>query len=127
MSRNLRNAGVVLALGSCLIILASTAVTMAQINPFGRAGTIDLNNDDLQLMNGAASKLGQENSAIGQTETWQNPKSGRSGSISLMETFQKYGLPCQKRRYVVDKTVKSQGSTYVMDLCRLPTGEWKLA
>jgi surface antigen len=100
---------------------------MAQINPFRRSVTVALDSDDLQIMNGAASKLAQGSSSVGQTETWENPKSGRSGSVSLMQTFEKNGMLCQKRRYVIDQTFNSQGRAYVMNLCRLPTGEWKLA
>jgi surface antigen len=115
---------VVLALGGCFIV---TEAAMAQINPFGRSDTVPLDSDDIQIMRSAATKLTLNNAAIGQTETWQNPKSGRSGSVSLLQTFKKNGMLCQKRRYFVDQTVNSQASQYVMTLCRLPTGEWKLA
>jgi surface antigen len=124
MLRHLRSASVVLALGFCLVV-ASAAT--AQINPFRRSNAAVLDGDDLQIMNSAASRLTQKNVSVGQTETWQNPKSGRSGSVSLLETFKKNGMLCQKRRYFVDPTVNSQASVYVMNLCRLPTGEWKLA
>ncbi len=124
MPRHLRSASVVLVLGGCFIV-ASTA--MAQINPFGRSDTVPLDGEDLQIMSGAASKLTRKNATVGQIETWQNPKSSRSGSVSLLQTFKKDGMPCQKRRYVVDRTVNSQATAYVMNLCRLPTGEWKLA
>ncbi len=103
-----------------------SVTAIAQVGPFGRDG-LNLDSEDLAAIDGAASKLGQPNSTVGQTENWQNPKTGRSGSISVLQTFERYGLPCQKRRYTVDSTVKAPGSSYVMDLCRLPSGEWKTA
>ena len=125
MLRHQRSASVVaLALGGCFIVAEAAT---AQINPFGRSDVVLLDSDDLQIMNSAASRLTQKHVAVGQTETWQNPKSGRSGSVSLLQTFKKNGMPCQKRRYYVDQTVNSQASAYVLNLCRVPTGEWKLA
>jgi surface antigen len=125
MLRDLRRASAAaLALSVCLTL---TGAATAQINPFRRSDTVALDKDDMQIMRSAASKLTQKDVPVGQTETWQNPKSGRSGSVSLLQSFKKNGMPCQKRRYVVDPTVKSQGSEYVMTLCRVPTGEWKLA
>jgi hypothetical protein len=127
MSPTLRTTAAALALGGSLVLASAAVTALAQNSPFGRSDTMNLDNDDLAAISGAASKIGQPNSTVGQTENWQNPKTGRSGSISLLQTFERYGLPCQKRRYTVDKTVKDPGSSYVMDFCRLPSGEWKTA
>jgi surface antigen len=127
MSRTLRTTAAALALGGSLVLASAAVTALAQNSPFGRSDTMDFDNEDLAAINGAASKIGQPNSKVGQTENWQNPKTGRSGSISLLQTFERYGLPCQKRRYTVDSTVKNPGSSYVMDFCRLPSGEWKTA
>ena len=116
-----------LALGASAILCSlGAASATAQINPFRKYGTVNLTKEDLRLMSGAASKLVQQSSKLGQTETWENPKSGNSGSISLLEVFRKNGMSCQKRRYSIRSTKAADESVYVLDFCRVPSGAWKL-
>lgn len=120
-ARSLRSVATTILTGS--VFLAGMAV--AQINPFGK-NPIYLNDEDLQQLGLAARQLTKPTAAVGQTENWANPKTGNSGTIELLGTFEKSGLPCQKRRYVLRSKDYGQ-NTYLVNMCRLPSGEWKIA
>jgi len=103
------------------------SVAPAQINPFRNHETKFLTDEDLQLMSAAASKLRQsESTPIGQTETWSNPKTGSSGTVTLVQKFQRRDLPCLKLRHAVRNTAYSDTSAFDIDLCRVASGEWKV-
>lgn len=98
----------------------------AQINPFGGYKEKTLTAEDLQLMNAAASKLREDDATpIGTTERWSNPKTGNSGTVTLLQRFRKRDLPCQMIRH--DYRHESRGGDFVFDIevCRLSSGEWK--
>lgn len=87
----------------------------------------DLTDEDLQVMNAAASKLREsETTPIGQTETWSNPNSGSSGTVTLLQRFQRRDLPCQKIRHAFRDKAHADASVLDIDVCRLPSGEWKI-
>src|SRR4051794_22363924 len=82
----------------CALVLGTAA--FAQINPFGRSGSGGLTADDLELLEAAASKLyTADNPRVGATESWTNPNTGDTGTVSLIEVFEKDGMPCRKLRH----------------------------
>jgi hypothetical protein len=113
-------------LGAVLCLAFDPGIAGAQINPFGRNNRFNLTNEDMQMMGNAAGALTRDAARPGQTAAWDNPATGTSGTIELLETFQKDGMPCQKRRYVFDNERKFGTSTFVLNLCRIPSGEWKV-
>jgi hypothetical protein len=114
------------ALGAVLCLALGPGPANAQINPFGRNNRLNLTSEDFQIMGDAASALTRDAARPGQTATWDNPATGTSGTIELLETFQKDGMPCQKRRYVFNNERKFGTSTFVLNVCRIPSGEWKV-
>ena len=77
-------------------------------------------------MSAAASKLHQSEAPIGQAEAWSNPNSGSSGTVTLLQRFQKGDMPCQKIRHAfLDKSANS--SVFDINVCRVAPGEWKIA
>jgi surface antigen len=114
-------------LGAALCVAIDVAGAGAQINPFRRStDRVDLTPEDLQLMNRAVSSLSSGDTRAGQKAAWENPDSGTSGTIEIVKTFEKQGMPCQKRRYSFRNERKSATDTFVLDMCRLPSGEWKI-
>jgi surface antigen len=117
--------------GAALIILQTlTTAGSAQINPFGRPGaprTTDLSQEDMDRMNTAAASLREDESTpIGTSKTWQNPNSGASGTVTLLQRYQRQDMSCRKLRHDF-RDIKAHASSFVFDICRTPGGEWKIA
>ena len=113
------------ALGCALCIAFDAGVASAQISPFRRSyDRVDLTDEDMQLMNRAVGDL--NGGTAGQKAAWDNPNTGTSGTIEIVRTFEKQGMACQKRRYTFKNNKKPTPETFVLDMCRLPSGEWKI-
>jgi surface antigen len=120
----MRAASYTLAVVSALVL--STAA-FAQINPFGRAGGGGLTADDLTLLEAASSKLyAVDSPRVGATERWNNPTSGNAGTVSLIEVFEKDGMPCRKLRHNIAMNGAKDQQVYTSNRCRVQSGEWKL-
>ena len=50
---------------------------------------------DIELLTATANRL-YEAGQVGVKEAWSNPKSGNSGTVELLETFEREGLPCRR-------------------------------
>jgi hypothetical protein len=119
------------------IVLALAAgfpgAAQAQINPFRTSRAAPrLERTDLELLNQAAEKLyTQENVADGATESWDNPLTGASGSVKVVNSFHRTvrgdSLLCRKLRYEVAVRGRTGTRSYLIDWCRLPDGTWKIA
>lgn len=84
-----------------LFIVACLALpAKAQINPFrGSAGT-PLNNDDIAALIDATNRLlTRPKLAIGDSDTWSNPKSGAHGTVTAGSATQRKGLACRVMTY----------------------------
>jgi surface antigen len=104
----------------------------AQINPFRSDKTAPrLEKTDLALIGQAAEKLyTKENVADGTTESWNNPLTGASGSVTMVNSFHRTirgnSLLCRKLRYEVAWKGRTGTRSYLIDWCRLPDGTWKV-
>jgi surface antigen len=104
----------------------------AQINPFrtNRAAP-RLDRTDLALLDQAAEKLyTQENVADGASESWDNPRTGASGSVTVVSSFHRTvrgdSLLCRRLRYDVAVRGRNGTRSVLIDWCRLPDGRWKM-
>ena len=110
-------------------VLATGAPVFAQgISPFGRySATEHITTEDRRIMESLSAKLYQaDNPQIGATEHWSNPKSGNSGTVSLIEVFEKDGMPCRKMRHRITIKGMKDPMIFVFNRCRLQSGEWKV-
>src|SRR6516162_7422308 len=114
------------------IVLALTAgwslAAQAQINPFrdNWAGP-QLETSDFALLMQTAEKLyTQENVADGASESWNNPLTGASGSVTVVNSFHRTirgdSLLCRKLRYEVAVKGRPGSRPYELDWCRIPDG-----
>ena len=102
-----------------------TQTAEAQVNPFG--DSLDLKDSDVALLQAAASTLFQDDHArIGQTETWSNPETGNSGTVSLLQLFEHAGMPCRRLRHHIKQRGHADQITYQFARCRTSDGSWKL-
>jgi len=56
---------------------------------------------------------------------WNSPKSGASGNMRVVSSFERGGLSC--RQLGGDTTVKSNTEPFSITYCRDPNGHWRLA
>jgi len=65
----------------------------------------------------------------GTTLPWNNPDSGNSGKVTLLDSFPSKGRTCEKVRYYIDpgrnQPASAQPSTYVITSCKLADGTWQ--
>jgi hypothetical protein len=87
---------------SALLLIAAclSEPALSQINPFrGNRGT-PLNADDMAALRDATNRLLDRPQLIaGETETWSNPQSGASGTLTAGDTVRRKGLACRVVRY----------------------------
>lgn len=116
------NAVRVLLLVSALLWAESAT---AQVNPFG--DSLDLEESDVAMLQAAASTLFQDDNArIGQTETWNNPETGNSGAVSILQLFEHEGLPCKRLQHAIKQKGRADQNIYQFARCRTNDGSWKL-
>jgi surface antigen len=59
----------------------------------------------------------------GATSDWENPKSGSSGKITIVQSYEAQGLPC--KRVKAFNTAKDRSSEGEFDFCEQTDGQWK--
>lgn len=111
----------------CLSVIAWPSISDAQINPFQSSRT-GLRGDDLSLMNAAASQLYQQDTVgNGSASHWSNSKTGDSGTVTVLQSFEKEGMACRRVRYVIHLHGVMGQRTYTVNWCKTASGEWKIA
>lgn len=123
MARRGRWVGVAAA----LLGLGLVAPAGAQINPFGVLYGPRMTPPDVALLSQAANRLLAAPPKVGQSESWSNPATGASGTVTETRTFTFQGLDCRALHY--DMVVARQPDSRGLDLswCKTASGEWKIA
>lgn len=104
------------------LALASTAAS-AQFVSMLKGGPAELFDDtDLRMFLEVARKTLDE-SADNQTLTWQNPKSGHGGDITVLKRFESKGRACKEVR--VRNQAEGRKSDMRHNVCRVD-GKWRL-
>ena len=74
----------------------------AQINPLGGAQGMTLSNDDFATMSHAAERLlARPKLHVGSSESWKNPRTHSTGTISVQNNFSRKSLVCHTLGYQV--------------------------
>jgi surface antigen len=96
-----------------------------QVNPFG--DSLDLEESDVAMLQAAANALFQDDKArVGQSETWNNPETGNSGAVSILQLFEHEGLPCKRLQHAIKQKGHADQNIYQFARCRTNDGSWKL-
>ena len=83
-----------------LIAAISSQVAFAQINPFRGSSGTPLNAADIAALTAATDRLLDRPGLVaGGTDTWSNPQSGASGTVTAGNAAQRKGLACRVMRY----------------------------
>lgn len=109
-----------------LLVAAGALPAAAQVNPF-RGSTTGLPQGDLAIMSSTAAQLYENMSlADGSSSGWSSPKTGNSGTVTLMRTFHRRSLLCREVDYVIRKRRQVDTRNYKINWCRTPSGAWKI-
>ena len=81
---------------------------------------------DLPLAGDAEAKLYDPTAKVGASESWSNPKTGDSGTVTLISTFERQGQACRRLAHVL-KVRGIQGERlFVISRCLQSDGSWKI-
>ncbi len=110
----------------CGIVIAGLAAP-AVLSAYGQhfPSDYDLNSRDLEIIRQSAAPLFSTD-AVGQSQAWTNPQSGKRGSITLMGVYQLRGLPCRRMEYATFTPLHPGPDRLTFDWCQIATGEWEI-
>jgi hypothetical protein len=79
-----------------LIAVCLAAPSFAQLNTFRGSSRTPLNAADVAALTAATNRLLDRPQLVaGETETWSNPKSGASGTLTAGQAVQRKGMACR--------------------------------
>jgi surface antigen len=106
------------------ICLAQPA--LAQINPFRGSRGSALNRDDIAALTDATNRLlDQPNLVVGASETWSNPQSGISGTVTAGDAVKRHGMMCRITQYERTVPNRTANRSTTVTMCKTKDG-WKL-
>ena len=110
-----------------LLIAASLSQpAFGQINPFRGSRGTPLNADDLKALGEATDRLlDRPDLVTGGSETWSNPQSGVSGTITAGSAVQRKGLACRILSYQVTGSSPGPQRRATLTWCKTSDG-WKI-
>jgi len=115
---------------AAVAVLALTQpAAWAQIGAFGWSPDEPrLTNDDRQMLWDSMTSLNRVPSPpVGETKSWSNPASGRSGKVWVAGISQDNGMPCHLLHYTINFPDQPVPQNYEFTWCRTSDGQWKIA
>jgi surface antigen len=120
----LKAVALALAAGA-LFVAVAIAPAGAQINPLG-PGDFAVPREDLTLLDAAEAKLHDPAAKVGTIESWQNAKNGDSGSVTLISSFERDGMPCRRVTHAIKVRGIKVERQFTISRCRVADGSWKI-
>jgi surface antigen len=109
-----------------LIAACLSQSALAQINPFRGSRATPLNADDVKALNDATNRLLERPQlAAGGTESWSNPQSGASGTVTAGNALQRKGMACRIVRYQLTVPGPREQRSVSLTWCKTQEG-WKI-
>ena len=112
-----------LAVAPALMLAVLAGDASSQMNPLRQ---LELTAEDIELLSTAANHV-YDAGAIGASEAWSNAASGNSGAATLLEVFERDGLPCRRIEHVIKISKDATPKRLVLATCRTADGRWLLA
>ena len=113
--------GGVLALATFALLTASAE---AQLLFGSRLGQAHYQGDDTKIIMRVGADM-LRNAPDGESRPWSNPQTGNSGTITLLRSYKRAGLPCRDAQ--VNSQLKERSVVYVLPVCQVADGSWKIA
>jgi surface antigen len=112
------------------LLLAAALVSqpaLAQINPFRGSGATPLSADDIAALTEATNRLLDRPQLVpGGIESWSNPKSGASGTVTAGKPLQRKGMACRVVNYQTTVPGPRAQRSATITWCKTNEG-WKVA
>jgi surface antigen len=112
-----------LAVAPALMLAVLAGDASSQMNPLRQ---LELTAEDIELLSTAANHV-YDGGKIGASEVWSNAASGNSGSATLLEVFERDGLPCRRVEHVIKVRKDAVPKRLELTTCRTADGRWLLA
>lgn len=110
---------------AAVILLSIIAVAQAQNIGFLRRGPVAYLSPEEQDMVREAFARALNDTADNETVEWENPESGHSGRIEVLDTHEDYGTTCRTVRTWTTAGGREGGGIY--RLCKADDGSWRFA
>ena len=115
-----------LALPVIGLFLTGPTPALAQINPFGDASKTRLSPSDFKMVDDATERLlARPGLAPGTKESWTNPETKSTGSLTVKNAFHRKGFSCVAVRYQSRARGVEPNQTGSLNWCNTPDG-WKI-
>jgi surface antigen len=99
---------------------------LAQINPFRNSSSTPLNAADISALSDATNRLLDKPHLVsGNTDAWNNPASGASGTVTAGNATHRKGLACRVMRYEVTVPGPRAERAATLTWCKTKDG-WKI-
>lgn len=100
----------------------------AQINPFLSSNARGLDADDMNMLFAATKRINDVSPARpGQVESWTNPESNASGTVTMMRKLTRSGMTCNSLQYSIKVIDRNKPGKYDAVWCHTLEGPWKIA
>ncbi len=110
---------------TAVVLLVSSSIAVAQMNPFGLSG-FTLDQGDIDIITKAVEPFYEEPPpAAGTSVTWENDASGSRGTATLMKVYEINDMPCRRIRHDIRVKNVSTLFTFTVDRCQVADGSWK--
>ena len=101
-----------------------TASAEAQLLFGSRLGEAHYQGDDTKIIMRVGADM-MRNAADGESRPWSNPQTGNSRTITVLRSYKRGNLPCRDAE--VNSKLKERSIVYVLPLCQVADGSWKIA
>lgn len=109
-----------------LAVACLTEPAYAQINPFRGSRGTPLSSGDITALTDATNRLlDRPELVVGGTETWSNPQSGASGTVTAGSPVHRQGYACRVVQYQTMMPGANTASSRTLTWCKTKDG-WKI-
>ena len=114
------------ALLGLLAFVPVVAPALAQINPFGDSSKTKLSASDFKVLDEATQRLlARPDLAPGAKESWTNPATKSTGTLTVKNRFQRNGMECLAVGYQSMARGRPPNRAGALNWCQTPKG-WKI-
>lgn len=111
-----------------LAAMGCASSARAQVNPFLNSSARGLDADDMNMLFAATKRINDVSPANpGQIESWTNPESNASGTVTMIRKLTRSGMACNSLQYSIKVVDRKKPGKYDAVWCHTAEGPWKIA
>lgn len=111
-----------------LVLIAASVLPAgtagAQLLFGSRVGQAHLSVEDTKIIMQVGADM-LRTASDGESRPWSNPQTGHSGTITIIRSYERDGMPCRDTR--VSSVLDKRNVTYALPVCQVADGTWKFA